>query len=160
MRAATDIIPESTAQISPTLLILHIFHRMERQPGLIPPPDYMERLWASVSHRRHVYNKPTPTSTKTFVCRVNADSLRRPCDSLEVARRADVRLGQPLPLPLSLLLPLGEGGVHDVVHLRVVMVTLNTVDLRVFDVDGRHGQRRTWRSDGDDAEVTVSINTD
>lgn len=73
------------------------------------------------------------------------------CDSLEVARCADVCLGQPLPLALvPFLLPLGEGGVHNVVHLRVVMVTLDTVDLRVFDVDSGHGQRRTWKSDGDD----------
>lgn len=65
---------------------------------------------------------------------------------LEVAGRADVRLGQPLLLPLVLLLPLGEGGVHNVVHLRVVMVTLNIADLWVFDVDGSHGQRRAiWR---------------
>lgn len=66
-------------------------------------------------------------------------------DSLEVARRADVRLGQPLLLPLALFLPLGEGGVHNVVHLRVVMVTLNVADLWVFDVDCSHGQRRAWK---------------
>lgn len=65
-------------------------------------------------------------------------------DSLEVARCADVRLGQPLLLPLVLFLPLGEGGVHNVVHLRVV-VTLNIADLWVFDVDGSHGQRRTLK---------------
>lgn len=63
-------------------------------------------------------------------------------DSLEVAGRADVCLGQPLLLPpLVLLLPLGEGGVHDVVHLRVV-VAVNVADLRVFDVDCCHGERR------------------
>lgn len=62
-------------------------------------------------------------------------------DSLEVARCADVRLGQPLLFPLGLFLPLGEGGVHNVVHLRVIMVTLNSADLWVFDVDSSHGQR-------------------
>lgn len=65
--------------------------------------------------------------------------------SLEIARRADVRLGQLLLLRLAaLLLPLGEGGVHNVVDLRVVVVTLNTVDLRVSDVDSGHGQRRAF----------------
>lgn len=59
-------------------------------------------------------------------------------DSLEVAWCADVCLGQLLLLPLALFLPLGEGGVHNVVHLRVVMVTLNTVDLWVFNVDCGH----------------------
>lgn len=78
-------------------------------------------------------------------------------NSLEVARCANVCLGQPLPFPFALFLPLGKGGVHNVVHLRVVMVTLNTVDLRVFDVYGGHGQRRTWKSDGDSAAVTVYI---
>ena len=73
-------------------------------------------------------------------------ALRTPYDdSLEVARCANVRFGQPLLLPLVLLLPLGEGGVHNVVHLRVVMVTLNTADLWVFDVDGSHRQRRALK---------------
>lgn len=70
-------------------------------------------------------------------------------DSLEVAWCADVRLGQLLLLPLGLFLPLGEG-VRNVVHLRVVMVTLMTADLGVFDVDGSHGQRRSlkrWHKD-------------
>lgn len=66
-------------------------------------------------------------------------------DSLEVARCADVCLGQPLLLPFALFLLLGEGGVYHVVHLRVVMVTLNPADLWVFDVDGGHGQRRAWK---------------
>lgn len=69
----------------------------------------------------------------------------RPSDSLEVAWSADVCLCQPLLLPFVLFLPLGERGVHDVVHLRVVMVTVNIADLGVFDVDGGHGQRRTWK---------------
>lgn len=72
------------------------------------------------------------------------------CDSLEVAGCADVGLGQPLLLPFaSFLLPLGESGVYDVVHLRVVLVAVNVADLRVLDVDGRHGQRRTWESSRD-----------
>lgn len=62
-------------------------------------------------------------------------------DSLEVAGRADVRLGQPLLLAsLVLLLPLGEGGVHNVVHLRVV-VAVNIADLGVFNVNCCHGER-------------------
>ena len=62
----------------------------------------------------------------------------------EVPGRADVRLGQCLPLPA--LLPLGR--VHNVVHLGVVMVTVLprvVVDLGVLDVRGRHrGQRRAF----------------
>lgn len=65
---------------------------------------------------------------------------------LEVARCADVRLGQPLLLGLALFLSLREGRVHNVVHLRVVMVTMNIADLGVLDVDGSHGQRwAIWR---------------
>lgn len=67
-----------------------------------------------------------------------------PSDSLEVARCADICLGQPLLLPFGFFLPLGEGGVHHIVHLRVVMVTVNIADLWVFDVDGGHGQRGAW----------------
>lgn len=66
-------------------------------------------------------------------------------DSLEVAWRADVCLGQPLLLPpLVLLLPLGEGRVHDVVHLRVVAV--DVADLGVLDVDRGHGERRPLKT--------------
>lgn len=65
---------------------------------------------------------------------------------LEVAWGANVCLGQPFLLAFGLFLPLRESGVHNVVHLRVVMVTLNTADLWVFDVDCGHGQRWTiWR---------------
>ncbi len=89
------------------------------------------------------WTEPHPTSAR--------------CDSLEVARCADVCLGQPLLLPpLVLFLPLGEGGVHNVVHLRVVMVTLNIADLWVFDVDGSHGQRRALERTRDN-QVTVHI---
>lgn len=74
-------------------------------------------------------------------------------DSLEVAGCADVRLGQPLLLPpLVLLLPLGEGGVHDVVHLRVV-VAVNVADLGVFDVHRCHGQRRPYERTSEGQEV-------
>lgn len=68
--------------------------------------------------------------------------------SLEVAGCADVCLGQPLPLPLVFVLfdPPGEGGVHEVVHLRVVVKAMNIVDFGVFDVRGSHGQRRSWRN--------------
>lgn len=67
-------------------------------------------------------------------------------DVLEVAGSADVCLGQPLFLGLALLLPLWECRVHDVVHLRVVVVTLHVADLWVFDVHRSHGQRRAiWR---------------
>lgn len=67
-------------------------------------------------------------------------------DSLEVAGRADVGLGQPLLLPaLVLLLPPWEGGVHEVVHLRVAEAL--EADLGVLDVHCGHGQRRTWGSD-------------
>lgn len=64
---------------------------------------------------------------------------------LEVARCADVCLGEPLLLRLALFLPLVEGRVHDVDHLRVVVETWNIADLRVFDVDSSHGQRRAIR---------------
>lgn len=57
-------------------------------------------------------------------------------NSLEVAWCADVRFGQLLPLSaLDLLLPLGEAGVHNVVHLRVVLVTVSSVDLGIFNVN-------------------------
>lgn len=60
---------------------------------------------------------------------------------LEVARCADVCLCQLLLLPpFDFFLPLGKGRVHNVVHLRIVVITLNTVDLWVFDIDSRHGQ--------------------
>lgn len=76
-------------------------------------------------------------------------TLLAPSDSLEVAWCANVCLGQPLLLPsFGLFLLLGEGGVHNVVHLRVVMVTLDTADCWVFDVDSGHGQRRAWKIKG------------
>lgn len=63
---------------------------------------------------------------------------------LEVAGRADVGLGQPLLLPaLVLLLSPGEGGVHQVVHLRVAEAL--EADLGVLDVYCGHGKRRTVR---------------
>lgn len=63
-------------------------------------------------------------------------------DSLEVAWRSDVGFGQPLLLPaLVLLLSPGEGGVHEVVHLRVAEAL--EADLGILDVHCGHGQRRT-----------------
>lgn len=68
--------------------------------------------------------------------------LKRLSDSLEVAGRSDVGLGQPLLLPaLVLLLPPGEGGVHEVVHLSVAEAL--EADLGVLDVHCGHRQRRT-----------------
>lgn len=68
---------------------------------------------------------------------------------LEVAGRSNVRLSQFLLLAADFGLPLslGEGRVHDVVHLMTaVMVTRNTVDFWVFDVNRGHWQRWTiWR---------------
>lgn len=76
-------------------------------------------------------------------CQIQSDKSR-PGHSLEVARRADVGLGQPLFFAFVLLL-LPERGVHDVVHLRVVK-TVSRADLGVFDVHGGHGQRRAWKT--------------
>lgn len=59
---------------------------------------------------------------------------------LEVARCADVCLGQPLPLHFFLFDPPGERGVHEVVHLSVVK-TMRVGDFWVFDVDDSHWQR-------------------
>lgn len=65
-----------------------------------------------------------------------------PSDSLEVAGRSDVGLGQPLFLAaLVLLLPPREGGVHNVVHLSVAEAL--EADLGVLDVHCGHRQRRT-----------------
>lgn len=66
--------------------------------------------------------------------------------SLEVARCANVCLCQPLLLPpFDFFLPLRKGRVHNVVHLRIVVITLNAVDLWVFDIDSRHGQCGSWK---------------
>lgn len=97
----------------------------------------MKGLQKKISFRRCIRTKLTKQATVSR----EVDLL---ADLLEVAGRADVCFGQPLLLPFAFFLPPGEGRVHNVVHLRVVVITLNTVDLRVFDVDSGHGQRRSW----------------
>lgn len=113
------------------------------------PPSHLTRRHLSAAARDSrigvkcgLKRSGSACTTDVGLWAIVPQATRMERDSLEVARRADVRLGQPLLLPpLALLLPLGEGGVHDVVHLRVV-VAVDVADLGVFDVDRGHGERR------------------
>lgn len=83
-------------------------------------------------------------------------------DSLEVAGRADVCLRQLLLLvvvivPFLLFDPPGKWSGWKVVRLRVVVRTLDAADFWVFDVDGSHVQRWSWKMTRDYTWVTAKV---